>query len=271
MQQQIKAEKKSGIFKYKEDRWPVFFILLLTLIDIALYFTVDSKLFFFIYYLIMIIPKGIICAWNHHHQHLNTFRNTLLNRGLEFSYALHTGVTSNLWRLHHVLGHHKNYLDQKLDESRWQRKDGTKMGVIEYTLSVALTAYPRGYTVGKHFPKQMKTFLVCAAMSFILVGVLVWFKPAAGLYLFVLPMITSLLFTAYVTYDHHAGLGTENEFEASYNNLSKVFNFFTGNLGYHTAHHHRHGLHWSRLPELHATIADKIPEHLKTRSLFTHR
>ena len=58
MQQNIEAEKKSGIFKYKEDRWPVCIILLLTLIDIALYFTVDSKLFFFLYYLVMIIPKG---------------------------------------------------------------------------------------------------------------------------------------------------------------------------------------------------------------------
>ncbi len=271
MQKNSHAAKGTGVFKYKEDRWPVITILMLTLLDFILYFTLNSNAMLFGYYLLMVIPKGVICAWNHHHQHLFTFRHNALNRGLEFFYALHTGVTTNLWRLHHVLGHHVNFLDQKIDESRWQRKDGTKMGVVEYTLKVAVTAYPRGYAVGKRFPKQLKPFLTFVGPTFLVVALLVWFKPMAGIFLFALPMVTSLLFTAYVTYDHHTGLDTENEFEASYNNLSTIFNFLTGNLGYHTAHHYRQGVHWSKLPALHATIADKIPEHLYQQSIFTHR
>lgn len=271
MQKSLQTVKRTSIFKHKEDRWPVIIILMLTFVDFALYFTLNSSVWLFSYYLLMVIPKGVICAWNHHHQHLFTFRSNALNRGLEFFYALHTGVTSNLWRLHHVLGHHVNFLDQKVDESRWQRKDGTKMGVIEYTLKVALTAYPRGFAVGKRFPKQLKPFITFVGPTFLVVGLLVWFKPTAGVFLFVLPMITSLLFTAYVTYDHHTGLDTENEFEASYNNLSAIYNYLTGNLGYHTAHHYRQGVHWSKLPALHATIADKIPAHLYQRSIFTHR
>ena len=271
MKNKPKAKKHTGIFKYKEDRWPVAIILMLTLVDFVLYFTLENTLLLFAYYLVMIIPKGVICAWNHHHQHLFTFRSNALNRGLEFFYALHTGVTTNLWRLHHVLGHHINFLDQEKDESRWQRKDGSKMGVIAYTLEVAATAYPRGYTVGKRYPKQLKPFLIYLVPTFLIVALLVWFNPVAGFFLFALPMLTSLIFTAYVTYDHHSGLSTENEFEASYNNLNRMFNLLTGNLGYHTAHHHRQGVHWSRLPELHATIADKIPEHLYMRSIFSHR
>jgi len=271
MQKSHQAEKVTRFFKYKADRWPVFIILMLTLLDFTLYFTLNSSVWLFAYYLLMIIPKGVICSWNHHHQHLFTFRQSALNRALEFFYALHTGVTTNLWRLHHVLGHHLNFLDQKVDESRWQRDDGTQMGVVEYTLKVAFTAYPRGYTVGKRYPKQLKPFLTFIGPTFLIVALLVWFNPVAGLFLFALPMLTSLIFTAYVTYDHHSGLETDNEFEASYNNLSSVFNFLTGNLGYHTAHHHRQGVHWSKLPALHETIADKIPEHLFQRSIFTHR
>ena len=263
------TQKGFNMFRYKEDRLPVLIILALTLIDFILYFTVSNGLVLFGYYLLMIVPKGTICAWNHHHQHLFTFRNTLLNRGLEFAYALHTGVTTHLWRLHHVLGHHLNFLDQEKDESRWKRKDGTKMGVVEYTLNVALTAYPRGYAVGKKHPKQLKPFLVNTVITFTIVGLLVWYKPVEALLLFVLPMITSLLFTAYVTYDHHAGLDTQNEFEASKNNLSRMYNLFTGNLGYHTAHHHKQGVHWSRLPQLHETIKDKIPDHLYTKSAIS--
>lgn len=269
MQTDAQTPKGPAIFRYKEDRWPVAIILLLTVIDFVLYFTLDNLTLLFAYYLLMIIPKGTVCAWNHHHQHLFTFRNTALNRSLEFFYALHTGVTTHLWRLHHVLGHHLNFLDQEKDESRWMRKDGSQMGVIEYTWDVAITAYPRGYTVGKRHPKQLKPFLIYSLVTFLIVALLVWYKPAAGIFLFLLPMITSLLFTAYVTYEHHSGLDTKNEFEASYNNLNPLFNSLTGNLGYHTAHHHKQGVHWSKLPALHATIADKIPESLYQKSIIT--
>jgi len=264
-------KKENGLlgFRYKEDRWPVCIVLALTVLDFILYFTVSNIAALTAYYFVMLLPKGVICAWNHHHQHLFTFRNNFLNRGLEFVYALHTGVTTHLWRLHHVLGHHLNFLDQEEDESRWKRKDGTKMGVIEYTLNVAITAYPRGYIVGKKHPKQLPTFLIYTALTFMVVAALVWYNPVAGLMLFVLPMITSLLFTAYVTYEHHSGLDTENEFEASFNNLDPLFNRLTGNLGYHTAHHHKQGVHWSKLPDLHATIEEKIPAHLYQKSILT--
>ena len=43
------------------------------------------------------------------------------------------------------------------------------------------------------------------------------------------------------------------------NNMNPVFNLVTGNLGYHTAHHHKQGLHWSELPALHEQIKDNIP------------
>lgn len=268
MQPVRESQKESSIFRHKEDRWPVLIVLMLTTLDFILYVSVSNLSMLFIYYLAMIIPKGVICAWNHHHQHIFTFRNTALNRGLEFAYALHTGVTTHLWRLHHVLGHHLNFLDQEKDESRWERKDGTQMGMIEYTLNVAITAYPRGYAVGKRYPKQLKPFLIYTAITFVIVAALVWYKPAAGIMLFALPMMTSLIFTAYVTYDHHSGLDTENEFEASRNKLSPVYNFLTGNLGYHTAHHHKQGVHWSRLPELHAKIKDKIPEYLYRKAII---
>ncbi len=269
MQKIIKKLNSFSGFRYKEDRWPVFIVLALTIVDFVLYFTINDIAIFFGYYLLMLLPKGVICAWNHHHQHLFTFRQAFLNRGLELAYALHTGVTTHLWRLHHVLGHHLNFLDQEQDESRWKRKDGTRMGMLEYTFNVALTSYTRGYKVGKKHPKQLSTFLIYTAITFIIVAALVWYKPVAGLMVFVLPMITSLLFTAYVTYEHHSGLDTDNEFEASYNNLDPLFNRLTGNLGYHTAHHHKQGVHWSKLPALHAQIEEKIPVHLYQKSIFT--
>jgi fatty acid desaturase len=170
--------------------------------------------------------------------------------------------------LHHVLGHHLNFLEQRKDESRWARKDGQPMGVLEYTFSVAITAYPRAYRVGQRHPAHLRPFVLYTALTAVLVAGLIAYKPLAGVVLFALPMVCSMLYTTWVTYDHHSGLDTSDQFHASYNNLNVWFNRLTGNLGYHTAHHHRQGVHWSKLPALHAQIADRIPAHLYRKSTF---
>ena len=247
------------VLRYSADRLPVLLIFALTALDFVLYFTVDSPWLLIAWFVLMIIPKGCICSWNHHHQHTRTFHSTPLNRLLELSYALHTGVTTNLWLLHHVFGHHHHYLDQRIDESRWQREDGTQMGEWEYTWKVASTAYYRGFMVGRRYPRHLRTHLIYTAVTLALVCALVAYQPMQALILFVLPMITGLLITAWATYDHHAGLPTDDDFNASYNNMNPLFNLLTGNLGYHTAHHYRQGVHWSELPRLHQEIRDRIP------------
>ena len=121
-----------------------------------------------------------------------TFHNRYLNRLLEFFYALHTGVTTHLWLLHHVLGHHHNYLDQSKDESRWMRATGETMGELEYSINVAATSYYRGFKVGQRYPEIKKVFIVYGLLTLIALAALLWYKPVAALFLFVLPMITPL-------------------------------------------------------------------------------
>ena len=257
------------MFKHAADRIPVTLILALSTLDFCLYFLVDNPYVLGLYFYATIIPKSQICAWNHHHQHTHTFRFALPNRVLEFFYALHTGVTTNLWVLHHVHGHHQHYLDQTKDESRWLRKDGTQMGELEYSFIVAATAYYRGYKVGKDYPKEQKQFFFYSALTFTLVALLVAYRPVAGLLVFILPMLMGLFLTAWATHDHRAGLKTDDDYTASYNNLNPLYNLLTGNLGYHTAHHLKGGLHWSKLPRLHEKIKHKIPDELIVLSLVT--
>ncbi len=255
-------------FRFAADRIPVMLVLLIGALDFAIYFSVDSAAWLSLYALVMILPKGIVCAWNHHHQHSMTFHGSALNRFLEFVYALQTGVTTNLWVLHHVQGHHKNFLDQSRDESRWKFRNGRIMNPLEYTLSVSATAYYRGYLVGRRFPRLQRDFILFSSLTFVAVAFLCWLRLVPALFVFVLPMIVSLMFTSWVTYDHHAGLDVEDQFEGSYNNMNPLFNLLTGNLGYHTAHHYRQGLHWSKLPELHEKIKHRIPENLIRNAPF---
>ncbi|MEH6456978.1 MAG: fatty acid desaturase [Cocleimonas sp.] len=256
------------MFKFAADRIPVTVILLLTLLDFVVFFITENIWIFAVYLLIMIIPKACISAWNHHHQHAQVFKQKALNRILEIFYALHTGITTNLWVLHHNIGHHKNFLDQEKDESRWKRKDGSTMNRWEYTFLVAITAYPRGFKVGKKFPKMQKDFVTFTGITLLVLIGLTIYNPLSALFVFILPMVISLSYTALATYKHHAGLDTTDQFAASYNDTSKLYNWLTGNLGYHTAHHYKHGIHWSKLPELHEQIKSKIPEYCYEKPLW---
>ncbi|HXH75663.1 MAG TPA: fatty acid desaturase [Bacteriovoracaceae bacterium] len=246
-------------FRQKADQLPVALISLFFLCDIVIYLTVDHPWAVMTWFVLSIWPKGNICAWNHHHQHCLTFRQTFLNRLLEVMYGFQTGITSKGWFLHHVVGHHKNYLDQELDESRWMRKNGKTMGEIRYTLEVTMTAYPRIIKTGLKYRKHLRDFLVMFGIQIVLLTVLFYHNWFNALFLFGLPMIIGLTLTSWATYNHHSELDTKNEMEGSRNVLDPFYNLLTGNLGYHTAHHVKHGLHWSKIPEFHASIEHMIP------------
>ena len=256
------------VFRHSQDVLPVLCIVTLSLLDLLVFFQARSVWVLAAWFVLVIGPKACICSWNHHHQHLGTFHQAVLNRLLEISYAFHTGVTTNAWVLHHVVGHHVNYLDQTKDESAWKRPDGSTMGELEYTVVTALTGYQRALRVSWRYPRYQPGFfgmgLVILAL---LVGAFVH-NPLNALFVFAIPMVAGYVITAWHTYCHHAGLDTANHYEASHNIMHRSYNILTGNLGYHTAHHVKPKLHWSKLPEFHATIADRIPDHLYIEPFF---
>jgi fatty acid desaturase len=133
------------------------------------------------------------------------------------------------------------------------------MGELEYSAVTALVAYPRAFRVGLEHPRILRIFLGMGALQLMLLGLLFWHDAYNALWVFFLPMCVSLYVTVWATYFHHVGLDTTEHTKASYNILHRGYNVMTGNLGYHTAHHARHGVHWSQLPELHAQLAKDIP------------
>jgi fatty acid desaturase len=256
----LKTAWQTGrVFRYREDRLPTLLFVTLFVLDVLVYFTVDHPALLVGWYLLTAVPKGCICAWNHHHQHLPFFEVPILNRAMEVVFGHHTGVTGHAWVLHHSLGHHVNYLDQTKDESRWMRKDGTVMGPIAYMMEVGLTAYPRAFVVGAKYPKKRRVFVAMFLISVGIAAAAVAYRPLPGFIIFVVAPIISLFGTAWATHDHHSGKVTKDPMLATNNILNRAYNIATGNLGYHTAHHVSPGVHWSRLPALHDTMKAQIP------------
>lgn len=256
------------LFRYKADIIPTSLIIGLFLFDLAFYFYVDNIYVLISWMVLGLGPKACICSWNHHHQHLATFNYLIPNRILELIYAFHTGITTNAWVLHHVLGHHINYLDQEKDESGWKDSKGNRMSALIYTFTIAITGYFRAYQVGKKHRKFQKTFLSMGFFTIILLAIMFYYNWLNTVIIFLVPMLIGYIVTCWHTYYHHSGLESESHFEASYNIMHKWYNIFSGNLGYHTAHHTKMGLHWSKLPDFHKKIEDKIPKHLYKQACF---
>jgi fatty acid desaturase len=241
------------------DRIPLLLFFTFFAADLAVYRFATAWWVPVAWWALCLIPKGWVSAWNHHHQHVAMFKHGFMNRLLELGFSWQTGIVSNAWVLHHNLGHHVNYLEPLKDESGWMREDGTTMGVFEYTWVNTLGAYPRAFRVGLKHRKHLPLFLAACAWSLALVVTLVVLNPWNGFWLFVAAPLSSLLGTVFVTYYHHAGNSTADAHFASNNILDRAYNVVTGNLGYHTAHHVKQALHWSKLPELHAQLEKGIP------------
>jgi len=257
------ADRQGRILKYKADRWPVAYVVTAFVLRVALW-GLATPLVCVLGVLPLAVLGMFIAPINHHHQHVNSFRAAWLNRLYDLVLALQAGVGPYAWVLHHNLGHHVNYLNQpphdSPDESRWKRSDGTQMGRLEYSVHLLLHHQIDIVRVGLRHPKYFNYFLLMKLPLWTLIGVGLWLRPLETVLVFLLPAFITLFHTIWATYEHHAGCPGTNHLDASRNRDNRLFNLLTGNLGLHTAHHKRPGLHWSLLPELHEQIRDQIPE-----------
>ena len=253
------AATRASLFRFGEDRLPVAIFLALFAMDLLVFASVSAWPLVLAWAVLSVPAKVCIAAWNHHHQHVPFFHSATCNRLMETVFGLQTGAVSNVWVLHHNLGHHDHYMDQSKDESAWRAPDGRIMPAHEYTWRLALSGYVCAFRNSIAHPSIRRTFVLMTVLHIALLAVLVWINAFNAVAIFIVPMLISFVMTCRHTYDHHAGCSEEDEYAASNNIMHRWYNILTGNLGYHTAHHLRPGLHWSKLPGFHARIAEKIP------------
>lgn len=256
---QTGIRRRPSIFRFEVDRLPVLVFALLFGLDLAVFALVSSWPWVIAWAVLSVPSKVCIAAWNHHHQHVPFFRSNICNRLIEVVFGLQTGAVANVWVLHHNFGHHDHYMDQEKDEAAWRDADGQAYSANEYTWKLAVTGYYCAFRNGAAHPGIRRTFVVMTLLHVAVLAALLVINPFNALAIFIIPMLISFVMTCRHTYDHHAGCSEDDEYAASNNITHRWYNILTGNLGYHTAHHLRPGLHWSKLPQFHERIADKIP------------
>lgn len=134
------------------------------------------------------------------------------------------------------------------------------MGRLEYSIHLFCHHQVDIIRVGLRHRRYLRYFLLMKLPLWGLIGIGLWLRPVETVLVFLLPASITLFHTVWATYEHHAGCRPSSHLDASRNRVNRIYNALTGNLGFHTAHHKRPGVHWSLLPALHEEIRDQIPK-----------
>lgn len=250
------------LLRYQEDRWTVAYVVMVLGVQSAIFFLVPGHIWAALCVALFLPVQAVTIACNHYHHHKNVFTVDGLNRLYEVVLFLQNGMPPYLITLHHNLGHHQHYLDPTDDCLGWKRPDGSPMSYLECLAVNFYRHLPWTVRVGRRYPKiyrQLKLWLVLSCLP---LGAFIFMNLQRAAIVFVAPMLLMLLNVARLGYHQHAGLETDDHLTASRNDEGRLYNLVTFNSGFHTAHHLKPGLHWSRLPGFHRQIRDGIPEAL---------
>lgn len=206
----------------------------------------------------------------HLHIHHPFSRNDTLNLLLDLSMGSVTAMTSSNWRVQHLYGHHRGIDLSYRGDHRWQLEKYSPLRAFSFSIATLWPtffapireSFRKGILANIKAPISYRWAFFEQFLLIVFVGGLAVWQPWLVLsYLLPWYLVTYFL-TRYVDYLNHYDCDEKgaNRFAAANNCVSRSFNSDTHNFGYHMAHHLRPGAHWTTLPDIHAAIADQIPE-----------
>lgn len=208
----------------------------------------------------------------HNHNHVGIWKTSVLNKATDYWLTIFYGFPVFGWIPTHNQNHHK-YNNKAEDVTRTYRysEKNTLWNLVTYpSFSAAFQMLSIRDYLGKVRRKNPKRFRYCVSQFLVLASYLLlvfWNDPIKALVYVVIPQQVSMFSVMAFNYIQHVGADEESEYNHSRNVVGPVMNFFLFNNGFHTAHHHTPGLHWSELPKAHAEIADEIDPSLNEYSL----
>lgn len=256
------------LYRYREDIAPSLVVFGIFAIQLYTFFFVHSLTTVAAVMLTLLAGSAMPGSISHNHHHVPTFMRPWMNRIYEVILFLEVGILPYAWTIHHNIGHHKDYLDQDRDPANWRTPDGRVMSRLRYDVVGALRIYPEIWRIGRGYPELFRRFKVWGTVSLGVLAVFLALDPLKALVLFVAPMPVMYLGLLDNTYMQHSDLDTRSDFTASRNTTSRLYNLISWNLGYHTAHHIKPHLHWSRLPSYYREIEAGIPSGMKCDSVL---
>ena len=257
------------MLKYTADIKTLIFLSLATAL-LFIQWSVGFNVFLYFAALYLAVTVAVIA---HNHNHVPIWKSETLNHITDYWITLFYGFPAFAWTPTHNKNHHK-----------FNNRTGDY--TITYRLSEAnnvltLLSYPSVSSYFQQSPimihlrhlwanKRGEFFLAIfqyVALG-IMIGIALYLDWRKALLYIVVPQQFALFTVMVFNYIQHVHADEESEFNHSRNFVSDFTNFMMFNNGYHTAHHHRASIHWSKLPEAHAKISHLIAPHLNESTII---
>lgn len=268
------------MLKYRADLKTLLFMAITTGLFVFMWMSWSSWEYgtiafslFYVWHLFMAVTVSVIA---HNTMHVSMFKAEPINRFMEYWITLFYGTPVFGWIPTHNRNHH-----------RWNNKEPDYTKTYRYSeknvLWVLLT-YP---FVSNYFQsiankeflqeryrknrREFWYFISQIVMVLAWIGTFAYFNWVAAIFLIVIPHQISLYTVVVFNFIQHVHADEESEYNHSRNITAThigSLNFFLFNNGLHTVHHMNANMHWSKAPEAHNKIKDKIDPSLNEPSFW---
>ncbi len=233
-----------------------------------------------------------IIVISHLFTHTPWFHSPLLNGLASILNSVNIGQSAQAYQLTHVRNHHRYNNDRKgpdgttkdLSSTYRDGRGGEHAGLFRYAfvgaamtlvdLAKILVSFPRLWRVGAHEHDLVALSSKCptkqamqlrqvqldriACFLMLLLFLAISWKWTIACYL---PAFYCALALVNVqNYYEHYGAAPDNKYTDSVSHYGRIYNLLTFNDGYHQEHHLRPLSHWSHMPAVRRSHADKLDQ-----------
>ncbi|MEM7251576.1 MAG: fatty acid desaturase [Pseudomonadota bacterium] len=203
-----------------------------------------------------------VSIMHHNHCHRALWQSKWANNLTDYWYTMFQGQPGFVFKIFHNQNHHQ-HCNGLADHTRTYRyrDDNSLIGFIRHPFECVATLAPLGIAHLRQLRQRnraewnriMRQYVALSGWN---ISFLIWDWERAFVYV-IAPQLFALFWLLAANYLQHAHTDDRDFFRSS-RNFTGLVNPLCFNIGYHTAHHLRGSLHWSRLRDVHRSIAARI-------------
>jgi len=255
------------MLRYKADIRTLIYMTVTTALLIVQWRIGTIQPLIYALYLFLSIAVTVIA---HNHNHVPIWRSKTLNSITDHWLTVFFGFPAFAWIPTHNMNHHT--LNNREDDYTKTYRFTEQNTLLMLVLFPMISSYYQQGPIAKYLKNLWRTdrnkFYLSISQYFILIGYVVaalildWKK---ALFFIIIPQQFGMFSVLVYNYVQHVHADEESAWDHS-RNFRGLLNFVLFNNGYHTVHHERSGIHWSKTPEEHKKIAHLINPTLNERS-----
>ncbi|CAN5489156.1 hypothetical protein BH10BAC6_BH10BAC6_18290 [soil metagenome] len=257
------------MLRYKADRRTLAYMAVTTAMFFLLWNLPTFNFWLYPVYMFLSVAVTVIA---HNHNHLPIFRNSTLNSLTDYWLTVFYGFPAFAWIPTHNKNHHalNNKEGDYTITYRLTENNHLLMLLFYPTMSSYFQQRPIRDYLKQLYATDRKKFWLSAFQYVALalwIGIALFIDWKKAVLFVIIPQQFGLFAVLIFNYVQHVHADEESAVNHS-RNFTGFLNVMLFNNGYHTIHHDKSGTHWSKAPELHSAIADKIDPTLNERSFW---